>query len=104
MKAFRLDLASGDYRDIMAGVDLLIEREVADPDKMGLMGWSYGGEMAHWTVTQTDRFKAISARQPHGIAEPKPALDAMRRNLGWFSKYLLGIEPQPEAAGQRRAP
>ncbi len=55
------DLGGGDYRDIMAGVDLLIDKGVADPERMGLMGWSYGGQMGYWVATHTDRFKAISA-------------------------------------------
>ena len=55
------DLGGKDFIDIMTGVDLLIEKGVADPDRMGLMGWSYGGFMSYWTVTHTDRFKAISA-------------------------------------------
>jgi dipeptidyl aminopeptidase/acylaminoacyl peptidase len=55
------DLGRGDFLDIMAGVDLLIEQGVADPDRLGMMGWSYGGQMAYWALTHTDRFKAISA-------------------------------------------
>jgi len=50
----------GDYRDIMAGVDHLIERGLADPERLGVMGASYGGFMTNWIVTQTDRFKAAS--------------------------------------------
>jgi dipeptidyl aminopeptidase/acylaminoacyl peptidase len=50
-----------DYRDIMAGVDHLIAEGVADPDRLGVMGASYGGFMANWIVTQTNRFKAASA-------------------------------------------
>jgi dipeptidyl aminopeptidase/acylaminoacyl peptidase len=50
----------GDYKDIMAGVDALIARGVADPDRLGVMGASYGGYMTDWIVTQTDRFKAAS--------------------------------------------
>ncbi|MGH3117820.1 MAG: S9 family peptidase [Gaiellales bacterium] len=50
----------GDYRDIMAGVDQLIARGVADPDRLGMMGASYGGFMTSWVVTQTGRFKAAS--------------------------------------------
>ena len=54
------DWGGGDFRDIMRGVDLLVERGIADPRRMGVMGWSYGGYMTAWTVTQTDRFKAAS--------------------------------------------
>jgi dipeptidyl aminopeptidase/acylaminoacyl peptidase len=50
----------GDYRDIMAGVDHLVVRGIADPARLGVMGASYGGYMTSWIVTQTDRFKAAS--------------------------------------------
>lgn len=50
----------GDYRDIMAGVDHLIARGIADPDRLGAMGASYGGFMTSWIVGQTGRFKAAS--------------------------------------------
>jgi dipeptidyl aminopeptidase/acylaminoacyl peptidase len=63
-KAFRQanqkDWGGGDYRDLMAGVDHLIERGVADPDRLGVLGWSYGGYMTSWIITQTPRFKAAS--------------------------------------------
>jgi len=51
----------GDYRDIMAGVDKLVSDGIADPDRLGVMGASYGGFMTNWIVTQTSRFKAASA-------------------------------------------
>jgi dipeptidyl aminopeptidase/acylaminoacyl peptidase len=173
------DWGGGDYRDIMSGVDHLIERGVADPERLGIMGWSYGGFMTSWVITQTQRFKAASVgagvtnlmsftgtadipgfipdyfgaefwedleiyrahsamfhvqnartptliqhgerdlrvplsqgqelynalqrrgvevrmvvypRQPHGITEPRLVLDAGRRNLEWFAKYVLGRE------------
>ena len=54
------DWGGGDFRDIMAGVDRVIEMGVADPERMGVMGWSYGGYMTSWTITQTKRFKAAS--------------------------------------------
>jgi dipeptidyl aminopeptidase/acylaminoacyl peptidase len=50
-----------DYRDIMTGVDALIARGIADPNRLGVMGASYGGYMTNWIVTQTGRFKAASA-------------------------------------------
>jgi len=50
-----------DYKDIMAGVDKLVADGIADPDRLGVMGASYGGYMTNWIVTQTGRFKAASA-------------------------------------------
>ena len=57
-RANNADWGGGDYRDIMAGVDRLIEQGIVDPDRMVVGGWSYGGYMTSWVVTQTDRFKA----------------------------------------------
>jgi dipeptidyl aminopeptidase/acylaminoacyl peptidase len=49
-----------DYDDCMTGVDYCIAQGWADPDRMVCYGWSYGGYMSFWIVTQTDRFKAVS--------------------------------------------
>jgi dipeptidyl aminopeptidase/acylaminoacyl peptidase len=47
-----------EWTDICAGIDLLIADGVANPDRLGIGGWSHGGFMAAWAVGQTDRFKA----------------------------------------------
>jgi dipeptidyl aminopeptidase/acylaminoacyl peptidase len=52
------DWGGKDFQDLMKGVDFVIEKGIADPERMGVMGGSYGGFMTFWTVTQTDRFKA----------------------------------------------
>jgi dipeptidyl aminopeptidase/acylaminoacyl peptidase len=52
------DWGGGDYRDIMSGVDAVIKRGIADPEKLAVQGWSYGGYMTCWIVSQTTRFKA----------------------------------------------
>jgi dipeptidyl aminopeptidase/acylaminoacyl peptidase len=54
----RGDWGGADFKDIMAGVDFLIGRGIADSERLGIGGWSYGGYMAAWAVTQTNRFKA----------------------------------------------
>jgi len=54
------DWGHGDFSDIQSGIDYLIDRGVADGDQLGLMGWSYGGYMTSWAISQTDRFKAAS--------------------------------------------
>jgi dipeptidyl aminopeptidase/acylaminoacyl peptidase len=58
------DWGGSDYQDLMTGVDKVIEMGVADPERLGVMGWSYGGFMTTWIVTQTSRFKAASAGAP----------------------------------------
>ena len=48
------------FDDIMTGVDHLIAQGIADPNRMGALGWSAGGHWSNWILTHTDRFKAIS--------------------------------------------
>ena len=58
MRANMGDWGGGDYRDIMTGADELIRRGIADSTRMAFEGWSYGGYMTSWVVSQTGRFKA----------------------------------------------
>ena len=55
------DFGGGDLRDILAGIDAAIAKYPIDPNRLGVMGWSYGGFMTMWTVTQTNRFGAAVA-------------------------------------------
>jgi dipeptidyl aminopeptidase/acylaminoacyl peptidase len=55
------DFGYGDFADIMAGVDEAIKVAPIDPNRLGICGWSYGGYMTMWAVTQSDRFKAAMA-------------------------------------------
>ena len=173
------DWGGGDFRDIQTGLDELIRRGIADSTKLAQTGWSYGGYMTAWTLTQTNRFKAVMVgagltdmfsmystndlqtlleeyfggepwddeqafkrasamtfikqaktptlilhgqqdtrvpigqaqelymglkkndvpvelvffpREPHGLQEPRHALDKMKREYAFFSKYVLGVE------------
>jgi dipeptidyl aminopeptidase/acylaminoacyl peptidase len=62
--ANRADWGGKDFIDLMAGVDAVIKMGVADENKMGVMGWSYGGFMSSWIVGHTDRFKVASIGAP----------------------------------------
>jgi len=55
------DFGAGDLRDILAGVDAAIKKYPVDPARLGVTGWSYGGYMTMWTVTQTNRFRGAVA-------------------------------------------
>lgn len=70
------DIGDGDYEDLMSGVDMLIDKNWIDTDKMAVRGWSYGGILGGTTITKTDRFKAAS-------------LGAMVSD--WTSEYALGF-------------
>ena len=54
------NLGVGDMWDVMSGVDYLIAKSIADPNKLAAMGWSEGGYISSFLTTHTDRFKAIS--------------------------------------------
>jgi dipeptidyl aminopeptidase/acylaminoacyl peptidase len=60
-QANRKDFGYGDLRDILAGVDTVERQYPIDPGRVGLTGWSYGGFMTMFAVTQTHRFKAAVA-------------------------------------------
>jgi dipeptidyl aminopeptidase/acylaminoacyl peptidase len=54
-------ISDHDWIDVDSGVDHLIAQGIADPDRLGIMGWSFGGHHTFWGITQTDRFRAASA-------------------------------------------
>ena len=58
------DWGNLDYADLMAGVDLVIDQSIADPDRLGCCGLSGGGNLSCWIVGQTDRFKAAVPENP----------------------------------------
>ncbi len=98
----RGDWGGGDYDDVMAGVDDLVARGIADPEKLAIGGWSYGGYMAEWAITQTTRFKA--AVSGAGLAnliseygtEQGPSYDE------WF--YGVPYEPEKVAGFLNSSP
>ncbi len=60
-QANRNDFGYGDLRDILAGVDAVLAKYPVDPNRVGIAGWSYGGFMSMFAVTQTHRFRAAVA-------------------------------------------
>jgi dipeptidyl aminopeptidase/acylaminoacyl peptidase len=55
------DFGYGDFHDIMTGVDQVLKEAPVDEHRLGITGWSYGGYMTMWAVTQTNRFAAAVA-------------------------------------------
>ncbi len=74
--ALQGDVGGGEFDDIMTGVDYLIEKGIVDSDQLGVRGWSWGGILGSWVITQTDRFKAASLGAMVGswTAESGPGL------------------------------
>jgi dipeptidyl aminopeptidase/acylaminoacyl peptidase len=52
-----------DYEDVMAGLDALVKQPWVDPERLGVLGGSYGGYMASWVIGHTDRFKAACSER-----------------------------------------
>ncbi len=63
-EANRNDWGGMDWMDINAGIDKLIADGIADANRLGMMGWSYGGFMTSWAEGHSDRLKAISIGAP----------------------------------------
>lgn len=59
-RSLRADWAPGPYSDIQAGVDALVSRGLVDAGALGIAGASYGGYLAAYAITQTERFAAAS--------------------------------------------
>jgi dipeptidyl aminopeptidase/acylaminoacyl peptidase len=87
---------SVDYDDVMAVLDEAIKRfDYVDPDRLGVMGGSYGGYMTSWIVGHTDRFQcAISERAVNDIRSEGGASD-----IGMWWKAVIGCHywEEPEA-------
>jgi dipeptidyl aminopeptidase/acylaminoacyl peptidase len=74
----------GDYEDCMSGVDSMIASGIADSDRLGAFGWSYGGYMTFWILTQTDRFKAVSPGAGLTNIYSMYSQTDIHRYLNWF--------------------
>ena len=99
--AIYTDVGGGEFRDMMTGVDAMIERGIADPNRLGVGGWSWGGYMTAWTISQTTRFKAaiMGAGLPNMVSDNGIG-DIPTANLSYFEKTLY---EDPEPYWQRSA-
>lgn len=89
--ANRAAFGKGDFADIMAGIDYLIEKNLAHEGQLVIGGWSYGGYMANWAITQTDRFQAaISVAGMSNLVSLYGQHEFSNRKIGiWEYKGLL---------------
>ncbi|HET9110576.1 MAG TPA: S9 family peptidase [Ktedonobacterales bacterium] len=95
------DMGGKDYEDLMRGVDEAVARGLADPERLGIAGWSYGGFMTAWAVTQTTRFKA--AMMGAGICDFH-SFHAQTNIQDWDERFLRATpNEQPEVYRERSA-
>ncbi len=88
----------GDYSDLMAGIDHVVDQGYADPDRLGVRGWSYGAILGGYTLTRTDRFKgaALGAGVYDWSAEYGPGYH-------WdVTRWYIGGTPWDNAEAWRR--
>jgi dipeptidyl aminopeptidase/acylaminoacyl peptidase len=83
-RANKNEWGKGDYEDCMTGVDAMIASGLADPDRLGAFGWSYGGYMTFWILTQTDRFKAVSPGAGLSNIYSMYSQNDIQRYLRWY--------------------
>jgi dipeptidyl aminopeptidase/acylaminoacyl peptidase len=79
------DWGDGPLADLLAGIDLLVARGMADGGRQFLYGWSYGGYLTNWAVTHTDRFRAAASGA--GVADLRMQYtisDARRWRFDYF--------------------
>lgn len=87
------DWGGPDYHDVMAAVDDAIARGWADPDRLGVTGWSYGGMLTNHIITRTDRFKAAATGASATLYTVNYGHDMYQR---WWEQEL-GLPWDPEA-------
>lgn len=74
----------GDYEDCISGVQALVDRGLADANRLGAVGWSYGGYMTMWILTQTNMFKAVSPGAGLSNIYSMYSQNDIQRYLRWF--------------------
>jgi dipeptidyl aminopeptidase/acylaminoacyl peptidase len=95
------DMGGGDLQDILTGIDALVRDGIVDDRRVAITGGSYGGFMACWAVTQTDRF---AAAMPMAVVTDWVSFHSTT-NIGQFDKLFLKADPyDPDGDYTRRSP
>jgi dipeptidyl aminopeptidase/acylaminoacyl peptidase len=95
------DMGGGDFQDILTGIDALVRDGIVDDRRVAITGGSYGGFMASWAVTQTDRF---AAAMPLAVVTDWVSFHATT-NIGQFDRLFLQSDPyDPEGDYTQRSP
>jgi dipeptidyl aminopeptidase/acylaminoacyl peptidase len=72
-----------DYDDVIAAVDYAVAEGIADPDRLAVTGYSYGGYMTNVVITQTTRFKAAASGAGHSLIEANVGHDIYQKWYLW---------------------
>lgn len=91
---------SRDYQDVADGVDMLVARNIADPARIGIGGWSYGGFLSAWAVTHDSRFKTAIV----GAAVTDPLTMALSTDTPDFVTAYFGLPPSALAQMDASSP
>ena len=95
------DMGGGDLQDILTGIDALVSEGIVDDKRVAITGGSYGGFMACWAVTQTDRF---AASMPMAVVTNWLSFHNTT-NIGQFDKLFLKADPyDPDGDYTTRSP
>jgi dipeptidyl aminopeptidase/acylaminoacyl peptidase len=95
------DMGGKDALDDLAGVDAVIAMGVADPEKIGVIGGSYGGFMAAWLPTIDTRFKAAVAIAPVTDWYSEHFNSSL---IDWVGAFLADVPEEPGGEHHRRSP
>lgn len=94
------DWGNKDFEDVMAGVDYAIEKGYADPERLGVGGWSYGGILTNYVITKTDRFKGAITGASEVLYRSNYGHDHYQRD--WIKE--LGLPWKNAEAWERISP
>ena len=94
------DMGGADADDLVAGIDAMIERGIADPARLAVTGGSYGGFMSTWLVSRTDLFAAAAAISPVTDWYSQH----WTSNIGFWDRTFLGSDPGPGGPYFDRSP
>ena len=99
-RAIFADWGNKDFEDVMAAVDDAVEKDVADPDRLGVGGWSYGGILTNYVITKSNRFKgAIS-----GASEALYTANYGHDHYQYLWEIELGLPWRNQKAWDRISP
>ena len=95
------DMGGEDTKDLLAGVDAMVAAGVADPERIGIYGGSYGGFMSAWLPTQDARFKAAVAISPVTDWYSEHFNSSL---IDWVGDFLRDTPEEPGGEHHRRSP